>query len=160
MIKFILILVLLTLSSCAGVKTSSYASSNLPLAKSGSMKWSDYYTGLYNSIETDNISNKGEILMLANEGIKMSLDYESGKITKEEFDYIQRNIKASATQLDGVATNTKRKAFADALKNAADNANAQSNAYRQNSQVPAYTPPPKNNIRCQSQNGYTDCTQY
>lgn len=159
--KVLILILILSLSACAGMKTNSYASKNLPLAKSGDIKWSTYYEGLYDSIQSDYIPNKGEILQLANDGIKNAQSYESGKISKEEFDYSQRNLNAMAAQIDDVSSKANWEALANGLKKAGDDATARSNAYRQNTPpIPAYTPPPKNNMQCQTQNGYTNCRAY
>lgn len=159
--KILILALIFTLSACAGMQTNSYANKNLPLAESGDIKWSTYYKGLYDSIQSDYFPNQGDLLQLANEGIKNAQFYESGKISKEEFDYSQRNLKAMAAKLDDSTSNARWKALADGLKNSGDTATKQSNAYRQNTPpTPAYIPPAKNNMQCQTQNGHTTCQAY
>src|SRR5450830_375595 len=87
---------------CAQIQqheASSYVSTNKPLAESGSMKWSDYYKGLYEKVAQIKVNGTGQQLMLINNMISISLDYEAGKITKEQFDAATRDARAKESML-------------------------------------------------------------
>lgn len=105
--KLILIFALmLALSSCATVQPASksnaeiYSERNYPLLESGQMKYSDYYIGMYNSFESQPNYVTGEYLSVFNGLINNATDFESGKMTKEEFASKRREAKANLWKID------------------------------------------------------------
>lgn len=102
--KILLILVLL-ISGCATLNTSispseSYAKHNLPSAKAGELKWSEFYLGLYKKLELESYINTGNQLVICNELIDISKSYEAGTITKEQFESKRRDALGRLKQLE------------------------------------------------------------
>lgn len=69
-----------------------YSKENRPQAESGTIPWSQYYKGAYSKMLE--VGAPGFALAGMNESINTALQYESGKITKDEFDYRRRAIQA------------------------------------------------------------------
>lgn len=118
--KLIMLFMVFFLCSCANMQNnnvSKYAESNIKLAKAGEMKWSDYYKGLYDELSKINSNSKGEYLQLANTMIDASLDYENGKLTKDQFESIQRDAVAKGSMIDERSNAQARAASAQALDN-------------------------------------------
>lgn len=92
------IVLLMALAGCAAAPTrqmleyNAYVSENLPRAERGEVKWSEYYTGLY--ARASDAGAPGDVLLRMNELIRSAQQREAGAITKEEFDYRRRAIKA------------------------------------------------------------------
>lgn len=101
MIKYLTIVFFILLTSCATVKQSpvnNYIIANKELANAGSIKWSDYYKGLYDVMSKQNLTGTGSQLEHLNNMIDLSLSYEDGNITKDQYDSATRAIKAKAAQ--------------------------------------------------------------
>lgn len=69
-----------------------YVAATKPLAQNGTIKWSDYYEGLYSRQAA--VGAPGEALAGINEALRAAQKYESGAISKEDFQYQQRAIRA------------------------------------------------------------------
>ena len=106
-------LVAVLLGGCASPQVKAvneYAKSNLPLAKSGEIKWSDYYKGVYDRLlSVESRPGRAENLEAANLLIDGALMYENGQITKDQFESFQRAA---------IADIEKKKQQADAIANA------------------------------------------
>lgn len=142
--KTLLILVLL-ISGCATLNTSvspseSYANANLPLAKKGELKWSEYYLGLYKKLELESYINTGNQLVTCNELIDISKSYEASEITKDQFESKRRNALGRLKQLEG-KTKIENEPSIFSIPYG-----------------PAYTPPRTTN--CTTSGGQTFCTTY
>lgn len=140
-----LLIVALLLSGCATLNTNvspseSYATNNLPLAREGKIKWSDYYLGLYNKLQTESYLNTGNQLVICNELIDTSKEFEAGKLTKDQFESKRRDAIGRLKQLE---TNTK-------IEN---EPSIFAVPYG-----PAYTPP--RSTSCTTSGGQTFCTTY
>lgn len=95
-----ILLSLAILNGCAAAPSlqyqeyKSYVAENLPRAKSGELKWSEYFNAVYSKASAANAP--GDTLRQMNEAIRMAQRYEAGTITKEEFDYQRRAGHAEA----------------------------------------------------------------
>lgn len=71
----------------------------LAMAESGDLKWSDYYKDRYDRLAKlpQGLPGLGFSMLLTNTLLDASLAYESGKISKEEFDSLRRKSKAEYT---------------------------------------------------------------
>lgn len=100
------ILLSFVLAGCATGPTpkmleyKAYVSENLPRAQRGDLKWSEYFTAVYSKAAASNAP--GSVLTQMNESIRTAQRYESGAITKEEFDHSRR-----ATHADGLAASQR-----------------------------------------------------
>lgn len=77
-----------------------YSSQNKSLAESGQLKWSDYYIGLYDSMQSKPSYTTGDELIVINGLIDSSYDLESNKITKPEFESKRREARAKFMKID------------------------------------------------------------
>jgi hypothetical protein len=107
-------------TGCAN-QSMRYAEQNKPLAQQGKIKWSEYYKGLYDAGARSGES--GQFLSRANVMISAALAYEGGKLSKDEFESLQRQARASQTIEDDAADVRRRAAFAAAATSF--NANSQ-----------------------------------
>lgn len=91
----------LSLTGCMSNPQTDQAKINVNTAlveyKAGRMKGSDYYTLMYNEISKTNASDKAFIMQMASTMIDASFAYESGKITKREFESRRRQIHTEVT---------------------------------------------------------------
>lgn len=82
----------MTLAGCVtgpspqDVAYRAYVEQNKPLAEQGALKWSQYYTGLYSRASSLPASDLNRL----NDLISYAQKYESGAITKDQFDYHRR----------------------------------------------------------------------
>lgn len=142
--KIFLILILI-LSGCATTQNKYtpaelYAKDNLPLAKAGNLKWSKYYLELYKKLELESFINTGNQLVICNELIETSKEFEAGKLNKDQFESKRRDALGRLKQLEA---NTK-------IEN---EPSIFTIPYG-----PAYTPPRA--TTCTSSGGQTFCTTY
>lgn len=67
-------------------------------AQAGEMKWSDHYRRAFVLVSAEpEFRGKSDTLRLYNEGIDHALAYESGKMTKEQFDATRRRMQIEAS---------------------------------------------------------------
>lgn len=81
-----------------------YAGANRPLAEAGTLRWSEYYKGLYGIAATSNVPNKAPFMGRANAMIEAALAYEDQKISKDQFEHLRR--QAQVAQVAEVETRT------------------------------------------------------
>lgn len=100
--KLAICLLLIALSGCAILEeqnqlsaTQIYSNQYKPLVDNGEMTWSEYYKGLYNTVENDNSPIRGEFLIILNDLIDSALSYENKNINKEQFESSRRKAKAN-----------------------------------------------------------------
>jgi hypothetical protein len=97
--KIIAILACLLLASCASrpsrqfLDYQAYIQHQKPKAQAGDIKWSDYYKGLYDKAAA--AGAPGWRLTGFNQASGMAMRYEAGEITKDQFDYEIRALKAA-----------------------------------------------------------------
>lgn len=106
--KFAVASLLLLLAGCAAsyrqpqtdpkvAELRNYIETNKPLAESGAIKWSTYYAGLYN--RHVNIRTSPRIVQIINQMQWDAQQYENSSITKEEFEFRQRDKRAQITAI-------------------------------------------------------------
>lgn len=104
--KIIVCLILLLLSGCATLEepqksfTEQYQKNNWPLVQSGTMKYSDYYKGVYQAITKESFATRGQYLTVFNGLIDAALKHEDGKMSKNEFDSFRRESVAKFDIID------------------------------------------------------------
>jgi hypothetical protein len=102
-----LLLSMLLLVGCAGQVSpqyrafEAYVAEKKPLAEAGSLKWSVYYTGLYDKAVAS--SAPPYVLHAINESVMSAVRYEKGELSKEEFDYSRRQQQIAAQANGAVA---------------------------------------------------------
>lgn len=119
----ILIVAFIALSGCATMKTQSevdnirtWAFQELPKAKSGEVKWSDYYTTLHDKFKpVEMLQNKGFILEILALSIDASIAYEKGKISQDEFKSFQRKSNAQYEQIEEATRLRNQQAASNAI---------------------------------------------
>jgi len=79
------------------VELRSYIETNKPLAENGAVKWSVYYSGLYQRHLA--IGTSPQIIQVINQMQWDAQQYENASITKEEFEFRQRDKRARITAI-------------------------------------------------------------
>lgn len=110
-------LVAFLLIGCAMQQINQWSAENRSLAENGKIKWSQYYSNLYQKILSLHIPNKGATLENINNMILISQNYEAGTITKEQFEYSQRSAEAQLQKLSDNDSAIKRAAIAEGMRN-------------------------------------------
>jgi len=113
----IAVLALLILTGCATQKLNRWVAENRLLAESGKIKWSEYYSNLYQKTLYTPMENKGETLDVINNMILVSQNYEAGTMNKEQFKYLQRSAQVQLQKMSDESSARGRAAFAEALRN-------------------------------------------
>ena len=101
--KKLLLVLMFLIAGCAEIeaqKIRAWADPARVEARAGNMRWSDYYTELYNRISAVQapIAGKGFYLQASATMIDISKSYEDGKITKDEFESAQRMMTAKEAE--------------------------------------------------------------
>jgi hypothetical protein len=89
---------------------------NYAAAEAGKMPWSEYYLQFYKQAEASQQPNKGAMLGRINAMITLAKMYESGQITKDQFETGQRMAKAEQAIDDENAELQTRRAMAAGFK--------------------------------------------
>ena len=95
----ILAVLMVLLTACASQPSGAvlaykqYIDQNKPLAKSGAIKWSDYFLGVYQRAAA--AGAPGRALSNMNDMIAQAKRYEAGEITKDQFDHLGREMQAN-----------------------------------------------------------------
>lgn len=133
------------IAGCATAPTPAvqYAYANRPLAESGAMKWSDYYTGLYSAILQSNQSGKSQLMARASSMIDTAKAYERGELSADQFESKRRQMQTAQVADDQAAQDRARLALIAASKNLADStARGAESAYQIVQPVSAAAPRP------------------
>jgi hypothetical protein len=105
--KLAIILAALVLAGCATGPTQevmdyhSFIAQQKPRAEAGEIKWSTYYKGLF--AKASAASAPGYLLSALNQSSGVALRYEAGQISKDQFDYEIRAIKAESASANDAA---------------------------------------------------------
>lgn len=172
---FFCVLVMLSLAGCptttsrtyhqhpSQIEVQNYISSNLQPARDGHLPWSLYYDGLYKIYQVSpELPNHAAEMLSLNNLIKYSHQYEKSEISKEEFEYLQREQRAQsslyATQQilkqKEIDANQEMQERAIILKQMEiDAINNQTRTIRNQNSKPI-------NTNCVRQGNYTNCTTY
>jgi len=151
---FAILFVVFAMVGCASPQVNelnAWADKALPQARAGEMKWSDYYMTLFERLSAlPSHPDKGVNMQMASTMIKASQDYESGQLSKQQFDEAQRAVMAQSAAIEGQRGAESRARWAAALQKAGnDMTQSSQNYYRQQQQAaPAYKPP----VVCESRN--------
>lgn len=70
------------------------------MAKSGQIKWSEYYNEVFTMFEKSNYSDKGFMMQYLVTAISMAKKYESGQISADEFDLYRKQLSADITSVE------------------------------------------------------------
>ena len=105
--KKLLLIVVILLTACVASPITSlrqWERSNIAAAKSGDVRWADYYKSMYGFVEKmPDDSDKAELMRVVNIAIKMAEDYHQGVMTTSEFEAGQRNFDYYLTKLQSDA---------------------------------------------------------
>lgn len=153
--KWLFIATLVLLSACTGPVTR-WTNENFPKAKAGEMKWSEYYKQLYDRAMTANFQNKASFLDRTNLMIRAATMHEDGRLTKEEFEHMQRIAQAGDAADDEAASNRSAAAWAAGLKAMGDAYGKAGEAAMQRAN--SYTPPAQ--TKCTAFGNQLNCTSY
>jgi hypothetical protein len=122
------------LIGCANTKNSElskWSADTHEKAKSGEIKWSQYYIQLFENIEKADLGqSKGHALYVANNLITASQKYESGQISKEQFEGEQRSAKAYTANIEAQIQKEEEIRYSNGL-DAMQNSFKQSQQYYQ-----------------------------
>lgn len=78
---------------------TEYATVKRPLAAAGTLKWSDYWAGLYATLQTNPVRPDDMIMARgASDMIDASTKFESGQISKTEYDKVTREVQLQVQQ--------------------------------------------------------------
>ena len=153
---FIGVVILTVLTGCATGPgpSAQYAAANLQLAEQGKMKWSDYYTGLYNSALQSNQRNKAQIMGRASVMIDAAKTYERGGISDDQFQSLRRQVQTAQVADEEAANARTRAALAAAAKSMGDSMQRNSESTYKIVQPTTTT----TNTTCNSFGGQLKCT--
>ena len=143
-VAFALAVLLVGCASREGREALEWSKRTEAMAVVGEIKWSDYYKQFFDKIVALPVHpDKAEYLDLTNLMIQIAERYESGEITKDQFDTGQRNYKAGSESIEGRRSAASRAHWAGALQKIGNDMSQNSQNYYQQQQQrsPAYKPP-------------------
>jgi hypothetical protein len=114
--KYFVMLAVVLLSGCGVNPVNTYAGTNRPLAEQGVIKWSDYYKGLYSSVANSNTPGRGRTMARANVMIMAAISYEAGSITRDQFEYLRRDVQAGEASDSEQAAARRNAALTESLR--------------------------------------------
>ena len=150
---------------------NSYVATNGPLARSGQMKWSDYFKGVYAKLALlPDSPRKAFDMQGTNHLIDLALDMEAGKMSKEQFDSAKRDFAARDAGMRAEAIQEQQQRTSQALAQQAAAWNQytkeRADAYKQQAAAPqpTYAPPQSRTINCTTSTtggivANTNCTE-
>jgi hypothetical protein len=160
----LIVIAMLILTACnpAVIKYNSYQETNKPLAVAGQMKWSDYYKGLFQiAADSKGVANAGDTMEILNTLINASLAFEDSKLSKSEFESIQRSGAIAIEKSKAALDTASQAAWGQALKNYGNTVyGSEATRAKQVPIPPPYQPPPPANMQCSTNNGVTNCRTY
>ena len=113
---------------------NAWAETEKPRAKRGEIPWSQFYSDGYSRLEkAPTISGKAEAMERYSRAILFAQLYETGRITKDEFEAFQRDIDIEAEKQAQVQDAASRRAMGNALQDFGNK------AYAPKTQPPAVT---------------------
>ena len=93
---------------------------NEPLAESGKMKWSEFYSRYLEKVSATPVISQSPVVERLGIMITASLFYEQGRLDKSGFDSVQRIVRTYRTLDDPAANLLARNALVRALGGSAD----------------------------------------
>ena len=113
---------------------NAWAETEKPRAKRGEITWSQFYTEGYSRLEkAPTISGKAEAMERYSKAIQAAQLYETGDLTRDQFEAFQRNIDIEAERQAQVQDAASRRAMGNALQDFGNK------AYAPRTQQPAVT---------------------
>lgn len=116
----VLVVSVLLLGGCtppAVREFNAWADVERPRAKSGEIPWSQFYKEAYARLErAPTISGKAEAMERYSKAIVFAQLYETGRITKDEFETFQRDMTIEAERQAQVQDAASRRAMGNALQ--------------------------------------------
>jgi hypothetical protein len=94
----------------------NWAARNEPLAESGKMKWSEFYSQYLEKVAAAPVISNSPVVERLGIMITASLFYERGRINKAEFDSVQSIVRKYQTIDDPAANLLARNALVKALE--------------------------------------------
>lgn len=85
-------------------------------AKTGEIKWSEYYKSLFNKLSEMNNGSQTFLMELSSNMIDVSLMYEEGKIDKKTFESYERQAEISAQRGAAHQEQAQRAAWAASMQ--------------------------------------------
>jgi len=85
-------------------QVDDWAAANEPLARSGKIKWSQFYTQYLEKVSATPVISQGPIVETLGIMVTASLFYERGHLSKADFESVQRIVRTYQT-IDGAAAN-------------------------------------------------------
>jgi hypothetical protein len=117
----------LSLSGCAiftetyGIQeVDNWAARNEPLAESGKMKWSDFYSQYLEKVSATPVISQSPVVERLGIMVTASLFYERGRLDKAGFDSVQSIVRKYQTLDDPAANLLARNALVKALASEPD----------------------------------------
>jgi hypothetical protein len=104
-------------------EVDNWAAKNEPLAESGKMKWSEFYSQYLEKVSATPVISHGPVVERLGIMVTASLFYERGRIDKTAFDSVQNIVRKYQTLDDPAANLLARNALAKAIE-AGDKAQA------------------------------------
>lgn len=96
-------------------EVDNWAARNEPLAESGKMKWSEFYSEYLEKVSATPVINNSPVVERLGIMITASLFYERGRIDKSSFDSVQGIVRKYETIDDPAANLLARNALVKAL---------------------------------------------
>ena len=97
-------------------EVDNWAAKNEPLAESGKMKWSEFYSQYLEKVSATPVISQGPVVERLGIMITASLFYERGRLDKNGFDSVQSIVRKYQTLDDPAANLLARNALVKALE--------------------------------------------
>ena len=123
LLRFYAAAVALTLCGCAIFtethdiqEVDNWAAANEPLAESGKMKWSEFYSQYLERVSATPVIKNSPVVERLGIMVTASLFYERGRIDKAAFDSVQGIVRKYQTTDDAAANLLARNALVKAVE--------------------------------------------
>jgi predicted transcriptional regulator len=97
-------------------EVDNWAARNEPLAESGKMKWSEFYSQYLEKVSSTPVISQGPVVERLGIMVTASLFYERGRIDKAGFDSVRGIVQKYQTIDDPAANLLARNALVNALE--------------------------------------------
>jgi len=97
-------------------EVDNWAAANEPLAREGKIKWSQFYTQYLEKVAATPVISQGPIVETLGIMVTASLFYEQGRLSKADFESVQRIVRTYQTIDDAAANMLARDALVRALE--------------------------------------------
>jgi len=97
-------------------EVDNWAAQNEPLAESGKIKWSEFYSQYLERVSATPVISQGPVVERVGIMVTASLFYERGRIDKAGFDSVQSIVRKYQTLDDYAANQLARNALVKAIE--------------------------------------------